>query len=174
MYVILIGMMGSGKTAIGRRLAGMLFCPFYDMDAIIEKDMGLGIPEAFARYGEPYFRRKEELTMLRLADENLRGVLALGGGSILSAEGMEALRKVSKCIYLRAGVDILVERATRRLYLRPLLANAKDPHEALRELLDLREEFYVRYADTVLDVNSLPVNEAARRIYNEWGEWFRG
>jgi shikimate kinase len=174
MYIILLGMMGSGKTAIGRALAGMLFCPFWDLDVIVEEDMGLGIPEAFARYGEPYFRRKEELTMIRLAEENRRGVLALGGGSILSLTGMDALRDVGKCVYLRGSVDILVKRATKRIYLRPLLANATDPKEALQQLLATREGLYTSYADIVLDVDDLSVHEAARKILNECGGWFRG
>lgn len=174
MYIILIGMMGSGKTAIGRALAGMLFCPFWDLDVIVEEDMGLGIPEAFARYGEPYFRRKEELTMVRLSEENRSGVLALGGGSVLSLTGMQALCNVGKCVYLRAGVDVLVERATKRIYLRPLLANAPDPREALENLLSTREGLYTSYADMVLDVDHLSVNAAARRICEEYRGWFSG
>ena len=172
MYIILIGMMGSGKTAIGRALAAKLFCPFWDLDVIVEEDMSLGIPEAFARYGEPYFRRREEMTMIRLAEENRHGVLALGGGSILSLGGMDALRSVGKCVYLRANVDVLVQRATRRIYLRPLLANASDPKEALQQLLNTREDLYTRYADKVLDVDDLTIHEAARSIYDEFGGWF--
>jgi shikimate kinase len=174
MYIILIGMMGSGKTAIGRALAGMLFCPFWDLDVIVEEDMGCDITEAFTRYGEPYFRRKEELTMMRMAKENRHGVLALGGGSILSLGGMDALRSVGKCVYLRADVDVLVHRATRRIYLRPLLANASDPKEALGKLLKTREGLYTSYADVVLDVNDLSVHEAARNIYDQFGGWFHG
>ena len=174
MYIILIGMMGSGKSAIGRALAGMLFCPFWDLDVIVEEEMGLGIPEAFARYGEPYFRRKEAIMMLRLAEENRSGVLVLGGGSVLSKEGMEALRRVGKCVYLRASADVLVKRATKRIYLRPLLANAPDPRKSLEQLLLNREGLYAGYADMVLDVDALGVRVAARSICEEYREWFEG
>jgi len=145
--IALVGMMGAGKTTIGRRLAAALNLPFHDADAEIEAAAGMSVSELFERHGEASFRRGEAQVIERL----LSGgpiVLATGGGALTTAATRALIRKRAISIWIRADIDTLVKRATRRPT-RPLLKNG-DPKETIARLLEARTPHYAA-ADLVVD-----------------------
>ena len=121
--IALVGMMGAGKSAIGRRLAKALDWPFADADAAIEAAAGTAIANIFAEIGEPAFRVKERQIVARLLDQPRR-VLALGGGAFMAAETRALIRARAISVWLRADLDVLVKRTAKRNH-RPLLAAAR-------------------------------------------------
>jgi shikimate kinase len=164
--VVLVGMMGAGKSSVGRRLAGRLGLPFVDADNEIEKAAGMSIPEIFANHGEPYFRAGEARVIARLLEGGPQ-VLATGGGAFMNAETRAAVRAGSVSIWLRATLDVLSRRIKRRAD-RPLLKDS-DPAETLRRLIDER---YPIYAEADLTVESREVPHDT--IVDEIVEGLRG
>lgn len=144
--VVLVGMMGAGKTSIGRRLANLLHVPFLDADAEIETAANLSIPEIFARHGEAHFRDGEQKVVARLLASG-PAVLATGGGAFMSEETRERCRANGISVWLRADVPVLLERV-RKKGNRPLL-NGPNPEAVLRKLLSEREPTYA-LADIVV------------------------
>lgn len=149
--IVLVGMMGAGKSSIGRRLAGRLGVPFVDADIEIEKAAGMSIPEIFAAHGEPYFRAGETRVIARLLDSGPQ-VLATGGGAFMNPETRAAIAAKGISVWLRATLDVLTKRIKRRAD-RPLLKNG-NPVETLRRLIDER---YPTYAEAALTVESRDV-----------------
>jgi shikimate kinase / 3-dehydroquinate synthase len=139
--LVLVGLMGSGKSAIGRRLAQILGLEFVDSDAEVERAADLTIPEIFARYGEPYFRDGERRVMARLLSSGPR-VIATGGGAFMSEETRARIKKSGLSIWLKADLDVLWRRVRKRTH-RPLLQNA-DPEGALKKLMDERYPVYAQ------------------------------
>ena len=137
--IVLVGMMGAGKTSIGRRLANALHLPFVDADAEIEMAANQTIAEIFAHYGEAHFREGERRVMARLLASGPM-VLATGGGAFMCAETRERARENGVSIWLRADVSVLLERV-RKKGNRPLL-NDPDPDGVMRRLLAEREPVY--------------------------------
>lgn len=133
--IVLVGMMGAGKSSVGRRLAGRLGVPFVDADTEIENAAGMTIPEIFARHGEPYFRAGEARVIARLL-ENGPQVLATGGGAVMNQQTRDLVGIKGISVWLKADVDVLMKR-TRRRSDRPLA-------EKIRELLPLREPVYAK------------------------------
>lgn len=131
--VVLVGMMGAGKSSIGRRLSARLAIPFVDADSEIEAAAGMTIPEIFAKHGEPYFRAGEARVIARLLDAGPQ-VLATGGGAVMDANTRGLIAAKSISVWLKADVEILLRRTKRRGE-RPLV-------DQLRTLLPLREPFY--------------------------------
>src|ERR1700754_4117110 len=131
--VVLVGMMGAGKSSIGRRLATRLGIPFVDADAEIEKAAGMSIPDIFATRGEPDFRAGEARVIARLLDGGPQ-VLATGGGAFMNADTRAAITDKGVSVWLRATIEVLARRIKRRND-RPLLKSA-DPLETLRRLID--------------------------------------
>ncbi len=149
--IVLVGMMGAGKSSIGRRLATRTGLSFVDADTEIEKAAGMTIPEIFSSQGEPYFRAGEARVIARLLESGPQ-VLATGGGAYMNAETRALIRERGVSVWLRAGVDVLVRRIKRRGD-RPLLKNG-DPAETLRRLIDER---YPVYAEADMTVDSREV-----------------
>ena len=149
--IVLVGMMGAGKSSIGRRLASRLCVPFVDADIEIEKAAGMSISEMFATHGEPYFRGGEMRVIARLLESGPQ-VLATGGGAFMNAETRAAVRAKGISVWLRATLEVLSRRIKRRGD-RPLLKNA-DPADTLRRLIDER---YPVYAEADLTVESRDV-----------------
>jgi shikimate kinase len=168
-----MGMMGSGKSTVGRQTARTLRLPYRHLDAMVEAHFGLSIPKVFATLGEQAFRQAEEALMLDLAMEGRDGVISLGGGSVLSSRGMQALKAAGKCVYLRGSVSTLLERASRRIESRPLIANAADPGEEMARLLGQREHLYLQYADLIIDVDQNTIDALVKRVCAEFGGHFR-
>ena len=145
--IVLVGMMGVGKSSAGRRLAGRLAIPFVDADAEIEKAAGMSIADIFARHGEPDFRSGEARVIARLL-ENGPQVLATGGGAFMNPDTRAAIRAKGVSIWLKADFDVLMRRINKRRSERPLLQTA-DPAETVRRLLAEREPVYAQADLTV-------------------------
>ena len=145
--VALVGMMGVGKTNVGRRLATRLGLPFRDADAEIERDAGCSIAEMFARDGEAEFRRRERQIIARLLAE-VPMVLATGGGAFMDAETRRAMQDKAVSIWLRCDLPLLLRRLAACTD-RPLLRDG-DPEEILRRLMALRHPVYAE-ADLAFD-----------------------
>jgi shikimate kinase len=145
--IVLIGMMGAGKSSIGKRLAARLGIPFADADAAIEAAAGMSIPDIFESHGEPSFRSGEARVIARLLDNGPQ-VLATGGGSFVNAETRARIHEKGISVWLKADVDVLLRRVKRRDN-RPLLLN-DDPAATLTALLVAREPFYSQANLTVM------------------------
>lgn len=145
--IVLVGMMGAGKTTIGKRLAARLGLDFRDADAEIEKAADRTIPEIFAEKGEAYFRDGERRVIARLLAEGPM-VLATGGGAFMRAETREAIAASGVSVWLKAEFDVLMARVRRKSN-RPLLQTA-DPEGTLRRLIDERYPTYALADLTVL------------------------
>ena len=137
--VVLVGMMGAGKTAVGKALAARLDVPFLDSDAEVEKAAARTIPEIFARDGEPFFRLKESQVIERLLDGN-HGILSTGGGAWMSERNRAAISGRGVAVWLDADLQLLWQRV-RHKDSRPLL-RTPDPLGTLRTLFDARVPVY--------------------------------
>ena len=137
--IVLVGMMGAGKTSIGRRLAAALGLAFVDADSEIETAAGMAIAEIFARHGETYFRDGERRVINRILSEN-QIVLATGGGAFMNAATRARIAERGISIWLKADVAVLLQRVRKRAN-RPLL-QAQDPEQVLRQLTDERYPVY--------------------------------
>ena len=138
--IVLVGMMGAGKSSIGRRLAARLNIPFVDADTEIETAAQMTIADIFARQGEDYFRSGEARVIARLLDGGPQ-VLATGGGAVMNADTRAAIKAKGVSIWLTADVDVLMRRINKRRHERPML-QAEDPAARLRELMTEREPVY--------------------------------
>lgn len=150
--IVLVGMMGVGKSTIGRRLAARLKLPFVDADTEIETSAQMSIPEIFERHGEPYFRDGEARVIARLLDSG-PVVLATGGGAFMREETRARIAAKAVSIWLKADPDVIMRRVRRRAD-RPLLQTA-DPEATVTRLLDEREPIY-RMADLTISSRDVP------------------
>lgn len=144
--ITLVGLMGVGKSSVGRRLANALDLPFKDADVEIEAAAGRSIPDIFAEMGEPAFREGERRVITRLL-ENPPHVLATGGGAFMNDETRALIKERSISVWLKADLDVLVRRVSRKDS-RPLLSG-KDPLEVLTELAEKRYPVYAQADVTV-------------------------
>jgi shikimate kinase len=151
--IVLVGMMGVGKSSIGRRLAARLGVPFVDADAEIEKAAGMSIADIFGRHGEADFRSGEARVIARLLDGGPQ-VLATGGGAVMNADTRVAIKAKGVSIWLSAELDVLMRRINKRKNDRPMLQTA-DPAATLRELLVAREPVYAQ-ADLTVQSREVP------------------
>jgi shikimate kinase len=151
--VVLVGMMGVGKSSIGRRLGSRLGIPFVDADAEIEKAAGMSISDIFARHGEADFRSGEARVIARLLDGGPQ-VLATGGGAIMNADTRAAIKAKGISIWLSAELEVLMRRINKRKDERPLLQTA-DPAATLRHLLVTRAPIYAQ-ADLTVQSREVP------------------
>lgn len=149
--IVLIGMMGAGKSSVGKRLAKKLDLPFVDADAEIELAAGMTITEIFEQHGEAYFRSGEGRVIARLIEQG-RQVLATGGGAFMNPNTRALIRAKSISVWLKADPDVLMRRIRRRSD-RPLLKTA-DPEAKLLRLIDER---YPVYAEADIAVHSRDV-----------------
>lgn len=160
--IALVGLMGAGKSAIGKRLAHRLGLPFVDADIEIEAAAGCTIEEFFERFGEAEFRAGERRVIQRLL-EGPPHVLATGGGAFMDAQTRALMRAKATTIWLRAELPVLLERVSRRAN-RPLLKNG-DPRGTLERLMALRYPIYAE-ADLVVDSRDAPADRTAEEVHN--------
>lgn len=144
--IVFVGLMGAGKTAIGRKVAAMLDLPFTDSDQEIEKVSRMTVPELFERYGEPEFRALEQRVILRVLESGPR-VLSTGGGAYMNPQTRDAIARHAVSVWLKADLDILMERVSKKQN-RPLLKTA-DPRATLGKLMEERYPVYALAAVTV-------------------------
>ena len=165
--IVLVGLMGAGKTSIGRRLAARLGLPFRDADQEIELAAGCTIPELFARYGEPAFRDGERRVIRRLLAGDPM-VLAFGGGAFMDPQTRETTRSEAISVWLRCTLPTLVRRVATRDN-RPLL-NGRDREEILRGLMDERYPVYAE-ADVIVDCGDEPPDHTTTGVMNALLDW---
>lgn len=170
--IVLVGMMGVGKSSVGKRLASLLDCSFVDADEEIEQSAQMTIPEIFDTFGEPYFRNGERRVIARLLNEHEESkdgiVIATGGGAFCNAETRALILDKAITIWLDSDVDTLVERTARRES-RPLLRDG-DPREILSRL---REERAPHYAQAPIHVTSGsgPHVHTINKVLQEISQW---
>ncbi len=167
--VVLVGLMGCGKSAVGRRLAAKLGLPFVDADEEIEKAAGKSIGDIFADHGEPYFREGERKVLSRLLRSGPQ-VLATGGGAFMNEETRAAIAEHGISVWLRAELPLLVRRVGKRGN-RPLLKGG-DPEAVLQNLMTTRYPVYAQ-ADLTIESRDVPheviVAEIAERLGQHLG-----
>jgi len=167
--LVLVGMMGAGKTAIGRRLAERLDCPFLDADDEIETAAGCSISDIFALHGEAAFRDGERRVIKRLLDCSPT-VLATGGGAFMDADIRQAVHDKGISIWLRADIETLWQRVRRRDH-RPLL-ETENPRETLERLIQDRNPTYAE-ADITVDSDVGPLCKTVDRVMDAIEEFLK-
>jgi shikimate kinase / 3-dehydroquinate synthase len=165
--IVLVGLMGAGKTSIGRRLAARLALPFRDADQEIELAAGCTIPELFARYGEAAFRDGERRVIRRLLAGDPT-VVAFGGGAFMDPQTREITRSEATSVWLRCTLPTLVRRVATRDN-RPLL-NGRDREETLRGLMEIRYPIYAE-ADVIVDCGDEPPDYTTASVLQALTEW---
>src|SRR4029077_2563975 len=159
--IVLIGMMGVGKSSIGRRLGSRLGVPFVDADPEIERAAGMSIADIFARHGEAAFRSGEARVIARLLNGGPQ-VLATGGGAVMNPETRALIQERGVSIWLSAEFELLLRRIRKRKAERPMLQTA-DPAATLRELLAEREPIYAK-ADLTVQSRDVPHDAVVAEI----------
>lgn len=163
--IYLIGLMGAGKTTVGRQLAKALKQPFYDSDKAIEDSTGVDISTIFEFEGEQGFRLREQKMLQRLTE--LQGiVLATGGGAILAEENRSCLKQTGFVVYLRCSVDKILQR-TRKDTQRPLL-QTENRKQKIEQLFQERNPYYLECADFTIDTGRLPNKIVIKNILNAY------
>lgn len=161
-HLVLVGMMGSGKTTAGRIVAEALGRPLVDSDEQVEVRTGRTVREIFESDGEPAYRVLEREALVDALDSEEPSVIAAAGGVVLNAENRAALRAAGTVVWLRARPDVLAGRVDGGQDHRPLLAD--DPAGTLERLAGERRRLYEEVADHVIDVDDLEPEEVAARI----------
>lgn len=161
--IVLVGMMGAGKTTVGRRLAKRLGVPFVDADEEIENAAGMSIADYFDQYGEAAFRDGERKVIQRLIAEQGPCVLATGGGAFMDEETRAEIQAHGVSVWLRADLELLVKRTSKR-NTRPLLKQG-DPREILQSLMDERYPTYA-HAHVTVDTADVPHEQVVGEIVN--------
>jgi shikimate kinase len=159
--VVLVGMMGSGKTAIGRALSARLDVPFVDSDTAIEKAAALSVAEIFARDGEVFFRKRETEVLRRLLS-GPPGIVSTGGGAFLAAENRDAIAKMGIAVWLDAGLETLWDRV-RHKDTRPLLRTA-DPKATLTNIYKERTPIYALSGLRIAVTGAASIDETTRSV----------
>ncbi|MCR9071912.1 MAG: shikimate kinase [Alphaproteobacteria bacterium] len=161
--LVLVGLMGAGKSSIGRRLAQRLGVAFADADTEIEEAAGRTIPEIFEAFGEEEFRNGERRVIRRLIEGGGPSVLATGGGAFMADDTRALIRERATSLWLKADFETLFERVSKRSN-RPLLKTA-DPKATLRDLMAKRYPVYAE-ADIVVETRRVPIEETVDKVYH--------
>lgn len=165
--IVLVGLMGVGKSTVGRKLAGLLRTDFADADEAIENAAAMSVSEIFAQFGEPYFRDGERRVIARLIGAG-HGVIATGGGAFVNSETRALVLDKGVAVWIDSPIETLVERTGRRKD-RPLLQGG-DPAEILRELHRARAPFYAE-APIHVTSNDGPHHDTALQIIEAIDQW---
>ncbi|MGR3615834.1 MAG: shikimate kinase [Paracoccaceae bacterium] len=159
--VVMVGMMGAGKTAVGRALAVRLGVPFLDSDHEIEAAANMTIPEIFARDGEPFFREKESQVIARLLQEE-RGILSTGGGAFMNNANREKISELGVAMWLNADLEVLWNRVKHK-DTRPLL-RTPDPKATLTEIYEKRVPVYQQAGLSVVSDGDSPIEAMVDKV----------
>jgi shikimate kinase len=165
--IVLVGLMGAGKTRVGVELARLLSLPFVDADREIEKAAGMSIPDIFETLGEKEFRNGERKVIQRLLSNGPK-VLASGGGAFIQPEIRDVIKRTAVSVWLKAEIDTLVERTSRTDH-RPLLRGV-DKAEKLQSLMEQRYDIYAEADITVVTDDRSPM-QMAKKIKAELGRY---
>jgi shikimate kinase len=167
--IVFVGLMGAGKTAIGRKVAQMLGLPFVDSDHEIESVSRMTIPDLFERYGEPEFRALEERVLGRLLEDGPQ-ILSTGGGAFMNERTREAIAANGVSVWLKADLDTLMERVARKRD-RPLL-KAADPRAVMQRLMEERHPVYA-LADVTVNTRDERKEVVAAEVIDALGALMR-
>ena len=159
-YLILVGMMGSGKSTVGKALSEALDVPFLDTDAMLEYRLGRPVGQLFELYGEEAFRHHETAVLQAIEPDD--AVLSTGGGIVLKPENWVEFRRLGSTVYLDASPEILIERLEKSNRKRPLLQH-EHWHDTLRKIVETRKPLYEQ-ADLIVPVGDQPISEVVDRI----------
>lgn len=159
--IYLIGMMGSGKTVTGKRLASLLHYGFVDVDESIQQKTGRSIVELFEKEGEGYFRKQESKVLGEISKINNR-VVATGGGTVLSEGNVSLMRQTGKTIFLETSLEVLWQRVRAKKD-RPLLKSG-DPRQSLEQLFNERKDLYEKACDFRVNTDARTPVQVARNI----------
>ena len=162
-HLVLVGLMGAGKTSVGRRCAARLERPFVDTDDLVETTTGTSVAEVFETQGEAAFRAIERTAVADAAASPTPLVIACGGGAVLDPESRRALRDAGLVVWLRASPDVLSARVERQPDTRPLLRGAP-PAATLERLAVLRADAYEAAAHAVVDTDGRTQDEVADAV----------
>ncbi len=165
--IILVGLMGVGKSTVGKRLSALLGRGFVDADEAIEEAAQRSVAEIFEEFGEAYFRDGERRVIARLMEEHT-GVIATGGGAFVDEQTRALILERGIAVWIDCDIDTLVERVSRR-DTRPLLKNG-DPKEILTRLFEERQPHYSQAQIRVVSSDG-PHNDTARNIIEAIGKW---
>jgi shikimate kinase len=166
--IVLIGMMGAGKSSVGRSLQRLSGLARLDTDELLAAEFGMSIAQIFEKHGEEKFREAETEALRKLAPDR-PAIIVTGGGIVLRAENVDLLKGVGTIVWLAADEEILFERAARRDH-RPLLQN-ENPRTVFSELFKERESLYAAAADIRIDTSRLTHDEVAETILNKMEEF---
>lgn len=155
--IYLIGMMGCGKTTVGIKLADKLHLNFFDLDAVIEKQAEMSIPEIFQQFGEAYFRKLEQRGLLKVSKQS-NSVVSCGGGIVLNQENIDVMRNTGTIVYINRSIDTIIKNVDHSQ--RPLLKNAE--HKA-KEIFKQRKALYEKSCDFMVN-NNTTVEDAVLEI----------
>lgn len=159
--IVLIGMMGAGKSSVGRVLQKRTGLALFDTDKIVESQFGISISEIFSKYGEERFREGESAVLRGLAGAE-QGIIVAGGGAVLRDANIDLLKALGIVVWLEADEETLFERASRKGN-RPLL-KTEDPKETFSQMLQARRPIYAKLADIRVDTSALTHEEVADAI----------
>lgn len=163
MKIILIGLMGAGKTTIGKELSNKLNLRFIDMDDEIEKQFKMSIVDIFEKYGENRFREIESKLLEKIAlEEDI--IISTGGGIIKIDDNRKLLKKQDNVVFLNGSIDTLVKNVSNDIYKRPLLKDSTDLYIKIEELLSERYEKYKESSNIIIDINNKNINEVVSQI----------
>ncbi|HEY7749354.1 MAG TPA: shikimate kinase [Aestuariivirgaceae bacterium] len=168
--IVLVGLMGAGKSTIGRRLAQKLGLAFVDADAEIERAAGKSVPDIFRDHGEDYFREGERRVIARLLESGSQ-VLATGGGAYMNKGTRENIERMGIAVWLKADISLLMKRVRRRDN-RPLL-KSEDPEEVMRQLMAERYPVY-GLADITVESRDVPHNSIVSDVIRALAAHGRG
>lgn len=163
MKIILIGLMGAGKTTIGKELSNKLNLRFIDMDDEIEKQSKMSIVDIFEKYGENRFREIESKLLEKIALED-DIIISTGGGIIKIDDNRKLLKKQDNVVFLNGSIDTLVKNVSNDIYKRPLLKDSTDLYIKIEELLKERYEKYKESSNIIIDINNKNINEVVSQI----------
>lgn len=163
MKIILIGLMGAGKTTIGKELSNKLNLRFIDMDDEIEKQSKMSIVDIFEKYGENRFREIESKLLEKIALED-DIIISTGGGIIKIDDNCKLLKKQDNVVFLNGSIDTLVKNVSNDIYKRPLLKDSTDLYIKIEELLSERYEKYKESSNIIIDINNKNINEVVSQI----------
>lgn len=165
MNIILIGFMGTGKSAVGKRLAKRLGWPFVDVDHLIEDSIGMSIPRIFSEKGEAIFRRIENRCISRVVRQRQQ-VIATGGGAFIDPENRARLKENGLVVCLTAQPQDILSRVGRKVDSRPLLQGTPNPLSRIKALLHERSHAYAQ-ADLTVDTTGLSVEQTEERLWEQ-------
>lgn len=163
MKIILIGLMGAGKTTIGKELSNKLNLKFIDMDDEIEKQSKMSIVDIFEKYGENRFREIESKLLEKIVLED-DIIISTGGGIIKIDNNRKLLKKQGNVVFLNGSIDTLVKNVSNDIHKRPLLKDSKDLYIKIEELLNERYDKYKESSNIIIDINNKNINEVVSQI----------